>query len=131
MKVLRLQRYPLLKFLVPLALLVAAFGVYQFFTQDDASPCPCPPGQAGDQLDPAILFIYLAIAAVLAFGSLAWRKKEDVVLMFPSDTLATKNRSELQKILDGLEAGRASGEISEDRYQKARAKVGEAMKGKK
>jgi hypothetical protein len=67
---------------------------------------------------------------VLAFGGLLWKKKEDVILMFPSDALAQKNRGDLQKVLDGLDAQHASGELSDERYQNAKAKVLSAMKAK-
>lgn len=129
MKTLRRRNYPLLKLLVPLALLVFAFGIFMFFTQPDASPDrPGVPGEPGVQLSPAVLVPYILVAAVLAFGGLLWRKEEEVTLVFPSDQLQGKNRSDLQKVLDGLDESLAKGEITKERYDNARARVLKAMK---
>lgn len=123
MKTLHLKRYPLLKFLVPLAALVFAFGLFMFFNQADADAQT--PGQ---QLNPLVLLPYIAVSVGLAFAGLLWKQEEDVTLLLPSDTLVGKSRGELQRVLDGLEEAKAKGELDQARYEKAKARVLKAMK---
>lgn len=123
MKTLHLKRYPLLKFLVPLAALVFTFGLFVFFAQGDADA-----NTDGKQLNPMVLLPFIGVAIVLAFAGLLWKKEEDVTLLLPSDTLVGKSRSELQKVLDGLEESLKKGEIDQARFDKAKARVLKAMK---
>lgn len=124
------KSYPLLKFLLPLALVVLAVGLYMFFTHTcsaaDAASGVCEPGKA--DYPTMVLLPWVIAAALLAFAGLLWRRKEKLTLVFPTDQLQGKSRQELQKVLDGLEEARAKGELTEDRYHKARDRVLAEMK---
>lgn len=111
-----LTRYPLLKVLVPLAVVVAAVGVVMFVSQ---------PGPASDPnaKDPQSLVWWLVAAAAIAFASLLWKRKESLTVVLPSDRLQEASRQDLQGILETLERQREKGELTPERYTKARNKV--------
>jgi hypothetical protein len=119
------KSYPLLKFLLPLALLVLAIGLWMFFTHTcaapDASAGRCDAGKA--DYPTGVLLPWVVVAAILALGSLAYRRREKYTLVFPTDQLAGKSRADLEKVLQGLEEARAKGDITQDRYTKARDRV--------
>ena len=78
------------------------------------------------------LFIYFIVGAViLPFLSLAFPRREVVVMELPTDHLANATRQELQGMLDSLEQGKQKGELTQDRYNKARDRIVAAMKDKK
>lgn len=110
-------RYPLLKFLVPLAVLVFAIGLYQFL-------------QAAEK-DPMVILPWVVAAAALAFASLLWRRKEDVTVLLPSDRLQGAKRQDLDAVLHTLDEQRERGELSPERYTKARNRVLQEMKSAK
>lgn len=124
------KSYPLLKVLLPLALVALAVGLFLFFThtcsQADAAAGKCDAGKA--DYPTGLLLPYVGVAALLALGGLAWRRRERYTLVFPTDQLQGKSRQELQKVLDGLEEARAKGDLTEDRYRKARDRVLGEMK---
>jgi hypothetical protein len=124
-----LTRYPLLKFLVPLAVVVAILGVFLFFTQNPTGPACGAAGQEACPKDPMVLLPWLLVAAVLAFASLLWKRKEEVTVVLPSDRLQDASRQDLQGILETLERQREKGELTPERYTKARNKVLKQMQG--
>ncbi|MES2154043.1 MAG: hypothetical protein V4510_02820 [bacterium] len=112
------QKYPLLKFTIPLAVVIAAVGLAMFFMQ-------------GEPKDPAILVYTWLPAVAIALLGVAVRKKEAIEVPLPSDHIQQASRSEVDGILASLDEARAKGDMSETRYQKARAKVLAQAKGKK
>ncbi|MFO1536165.1 MAG: hypothetical protein ABR586_10905 [Thermoplasmatota archaeon] len=129
------KSYPLLKFLLPLALLVLAVGIFLFFTHETACTQElvsngesCTLGGTYRDHPTMVLLPYVIAAALLAIAGLAWRRKEKYTLVFPTDQLQGKSRQELQKVLDGLEEARAKGDITQERYTKARDRVLAEMK---
>jgi len=108
-------RYPLLKFLVPVAAVVLLIGVWLFWDQPDPK-------------DPQPLLFFALGAAAIAFGSLLWKRKENVTVLLPSDRLHEASRQDLQGILETLEKQREKGELSPERYTKARNRVLKEMK---
>jgi uncharacterized membrane protein len=125
------KSYPLLKFLIPLAVLVFAVGLLLFFLH--TGPVTDAQGRTstGQDFDPTVLVPYLIVAAALAFGGLLYRRKERVTLIFPTDQLAGRSRQELEGVLKTLEEAKSKGEITPDRYAKARDRVLSEMKGGK
>jgi uncharacterized membrane protein len=126
---LTIRKYPLLKVTLPLAAVVAAVGLWLFLTHtceaQDAAAGRC---MAGENDYPTLLLVpWVIAAAALAFVGLLWRRKQTINVLLPSDTLAEASRQELQKLLDGLDEARAKGELTEERYQKARARVLQQM----
>ena len=125
-------RYPLLKVLVPLALVVFAIGLYVFFTETVKDPgCTVSADDDCQVQDPQVLLWYGAAAAVIAFASLLWKRKEEVTVLLPSDRLQEATRQDLQGILETLEKQREKGELTPERYTKARNRVLQEMKGTK
>ncbi|MCA1818566.1 MAG: hypothetical protein ABR562_00495 [Thermoplasmatota archaeon] len=116
-KTISLTRYPLLKVLVPLAALVFLVGLVLFFQSADRDPQP--------------LLWYALAAAVIAFAGLLWKRKEEVTLVLPSDRLHDASRQDLQGILETLETQREKGELTPERYTKARNRVLKEMKAAK
>jgi hypothetical protein len=112
--------YPLLKVLVPVALLVLLAGLYLFFTQ---------PSSDGS-LDPKVLLYFIVVAIALALASLLWRRREAVTVVLPSDRLKEASDKELDSILAELQAKRDAGELDQDRYQKAKARILKAKRRK-
>lgn len=124
------KSYPLLKFLLPLAGVVLAIGLFLFFThmadctaELKASGEKCTVGTQYNDYPTSLLLLWMVAAVVLALVGLAWRRKEKYTLVFPTDQLAGKSRQDLQKVLDGLEEALAKGDITQDRYTKARNRV--------
>jgi len=111
------RKYPLLKFTIALAVVIAAVGLVMFFTTADGSP--------------AVLLVTWGIAAVVAFLGVVIRRKEAVEIPLPSDHLKEASRTEVDGILASLDEARAKGDMSEARYQNARAKVLAQAKPKK
>lgn len=105
-----LTRYPLLKATIVVAVVVFAVGLVMFFQQPDPR-------------DPQILLWFAVGAAAVAFAGLLWRRKEQVTVMLPSDRLHDASRTDLQGILETLETQREKGELSPERYTKARNRV--------
>ena len=122
-KTLSLTRYPLLKFLVPLAVVIFIVGLWYFFKLQTPA--------ADGSLDPMPLLWFAIVAAVVAFASLAWKRKEEVTLLLPTDRLHEASRQDLQGILATLDTQREKGELSDERYTKARNRVLQEMKGAK
>lgn len=106
------KTYPLLPWCIGLAVIIAIVGVVM-------SGLVTNPSGA----DVMTLVIALVVAAVVAFAALLYRRKEVYEVTLPTDRLAEANRSELQGILQGLDEAKAKGEIPEERYQKAKAKI--------
>jgi uncharacterized membrane protein len=131
-----IQRYPLLKVTIPLALVVAAVGLYLFLSQSSScagadDPVPgCRAGSTYATHDTMTLLPWLGVAALIALVGAFIKKREDKTLLFPTDQLKDSSRADLQKVLDGLEEARAKGEIPEERYVNARNRVLAEMKGK-
>ncbi|HEX2066543.1 MAG TPA: hypothetical protein VHI93_07005 [Candidatus Thermoplasmatota archaeon] len=127
------KSYPLLKVLLPLALLVLAVGIFLFFTHTcsaaDAADGRCEAGKA--DYPTGVLLPYIVAAAAVALAGLLYRRRERVTLVFPTDQLHGKSRQELEKVLAGLEEARAKGDITPDRYAKARDRVLAEMKSTK
>jgi hypothetical protein len=124
------KSYPLLKLLLPLALLVLAVGIFLFFTHtadctqalvDNGEKCTV--GGTYHDHPTGVLLPYVIAAALVALGSLLYRRKEQYTLVFPTDQLHGKSRQELEKVLAGLEEARAKGDITPERYTKARDRV--------
>jgi hypothetical protein len=115
-------RYPLLKFLAPLAILIFAVGLFFFFTQTTSEE---------QGLDPKPLLWFALAAAAVLFASLLWKRKEQVTVLLPSDRLQEATRQDLQGILETLERQREKGELTPERYTKARNKVLAEMKAAK
>jgi hypothetical protein len=105
-------RYPILKVMLLLAGLAAVVGLVLFFAQ-------------GNQ-DPAILLYTWVPAIALALLGAAVRRRENVEVLMPSDQLQDASRSEVEGIIAKLDEARAKGEISEERYRKAKARVTKA-----
>lgn len=115
-----LTRYPLLKFLVPLAVVLAAIGFFLFLQ---------PSSDPNAAKDPMVLVPWLVAAALVAFASLLWKRKEELTVVLPSDRLQDASRQDLQGILETLERQREKGELTPERYTKARNKVLKQMEG--
>jgi hypothetical protein len=115
-RTLTLTRYPLLKVSLPLGLLILLAGLVVFFTNAN---------------DAMMLLPFLVVAALVAFAGLLWRKREAVEMVLPTDRLHERSRKELQGILETLDASKAKGELTEERYQKARDRIVKEMKGRK
>lgn len=119
------KSYPLLKVLLPLAILILAVGLFLFFihtcSSADAAGGLCEAGKA--DYPTGLLLPYVIAAALVALASLLYRRKDEYTLVFPTDQLHGKSRQELQKVLDGLEEARTKGDITQDRYTKARDRV--------
>lgn len=128
------RKYPLLKFAVPAALVVFAVGLYLFFTQTQPLRAGCTPS-ADDScksgLDPMVMVPWLVAAAVIAFLGVLVRRKQAVQIALPSDHIQGASRGEVDGILSSLDEARARGDMSETRYQKAKAKVLAQAKAKK
>ncbi|MEA3144054.1 MAG: hypothetical protein QOG31_1378 [Thermoplasmata archaeon] len=129
------KSYPLLKVLLPLALLVLAVGIFLFFTHTAtctaelaANGEKCTPGGTYNDHPTGTLLPYVIAAAVVALASLLYRRREQYTLVFPTDQLHGKSRADLEKVLAGLEEARAKGDITQDRYTKARDRVLAEMK---
>jgi uncharacterized membrane protein len=129
------KSYPLLKFLLPLAGIVLAIGLALFFmhsadctqaVKDSGESCTV--GGTYHDLPTGTLLPWVLVAALLALGGLAWRRKEKYTLVFPTDQLQGKSRADLEKVLQGLDEARAKGDITQDRYTKARDRVLAEMK---
>lgn len=113
------KSYPLVKWLVAgsAVLLVAGLllsGVLT--TPDDAEP---------------MTLVYFVIAAViLPFLALAFPRRQVVTLELPSDHLTSMGRTELEGVLQQLEAAKAKGDLDDKRYVNARQRVLDAIKAK-
>ncbi len=124
-----IQRYPLLKVTIPLALVVAAVGIYLFIshtascTADIATDANCTVGSSYNDHPTLVILPWLLVAAVVALAGALVKKKDEVTFVFPTDQLKSSSRADLQKVLDGLEEARRKGEIPEDRYVNARDRV--------
>ncbi len=128
------RKYPLLKFTIPLALLVAAVGLFLFFSQSQPLRAGCTPSaddSCKDGLDPMVLLPWLIAAAVVAFVGVLVRSKQAIEVPLPSDHIKQASRSEVDGILATLDEARARGDMSETRYNKAKAKVLAQAKAKK
>lgn len=117
------RKYPLLKFAIPVAIILAGIGLYLLFTAKDGS------GQ--QTMDPAVMAPWLIGAVVVALLGAMVRRKEAVEVALPSDQVASASRTEVDGIISQLDEARAKGELSETRYQKAKAKVLAQAKSKK
>ena len=115
------KTYPMIKWLVIVSALVLIVGVYMSGILT---------GDSGDDSLP-VLFGAVAVAILLPFLALAFPRRQVLTLELPTDTLGGRSRTELDAILAGLDEAKAKGEMDEERYTKARAKVVAAMKGKK
>jgi hypothetical protein len=109
-----LVRYPLLKFMVPLAVVALGIGIYLFV--------------ADAEHDPMGLLPWLAAFAILMAIPFLWRRKEEYTVLLPTDRLEGADRRQLEGILETLEQQRDKGELSPERYTKARNRVLKAMK---
>lgn len=132
-----LQRTPLLKITVPLAIVIAGIGVYLFLnstapcTAELASSLGCTAGQSYNDYPTMLLLPWVLAAGLVALAGALVRKKDEYTLLLPTDQLAQSSRADLQKVLDGLEEARRKGEIPQDRYVNARDRVlAEMGKGK-
>ncbi|MEK6984978.1 MAG: hypothetical protein AABX89_01175 [Candidatus Thermoplasmatota archaeon] len=125
-----IQRTPLLKVTLPIALVVAGIGIFLFLSNtatcagagDPVDDCTAA-GQSYSERDTGILLPWILVAGLIAIAGAFVRKKDEVTLLFPTDQLKESSRADLQKVLDGLEESRRKGEIPEDRYIKARDRV--------
>ncbi len=131
-----IQRYPLLKFTLPIALIVAGIGIFLFVTHQatcsaEASAAgTCAIGAKYTDYDPLILLMWVGPAALVLMASAFVKRKDEMTLVYPTDQLKSSSRADLQKVLEGLEEARKKGEIPEDRYVNARNRVLAEMKGK-
>ena len=131
-----IQRYPLLKVTLPLALIVAGIGIYLFVTHqstctaEGATSGNCTAGSQYNDYDPMILLLWVGPAALVLLASAFVKRKDEMTLLYPTDQLKSSSRADLQKVLEGLEEARKKGEIPEDRYVNARNRVLSEMKGK-
>ncbi|MEA3190899.1 MAG: hypothetical protein QOD77_1481 [Thermoplasmata archaeon] len=114
------KTYPLLKVAVPVAILLAAIGLWLFMTQKDADGAS----------NPMNLVWWVVAAAVVVFGSLLVRRHETVEMRLPSDELEERSRTELEGLLATLDQQKARGELSPERHRKARAKIEAQLKAK-
>lgn len=117
------RKYPFLKIAIAIAIVLAGIGLYLLFTHKDAN--------GATDLDPVVLLPWLGGAIVVALLGAMVRRKEAVEVTLPSDHVASASRTEVDGIIDKLDEARAKGELSETRYQKAKAKVLAQAKGKK
>ena len=114
------KSYPLVKwFLVASAVLVAV-GLYLsgVLSAND-----------GEQ-NIGLLIGFIAVAALLPFLAMAFPRREVLTMSLPTDHLATMSREELEGMLSTLDTAKAKGEMDDQRYAKARARVLEAIKAK-
>jgi len=111
------RKYPLLKITIPIGIVIAIVGLVMFLMDPAKSP--------------VILLITWGIAAVVTFLGVIIRRKEAIEIPLPSDHLAAASRSEVDGVLASLDEARAKGDMTETRYQKARAKVLAQAKAKK
>lgn len=86
---------------------------------------------APDDAEPMMLVYFLVPAIILPFIAVAMPRREVLQIELPSDHLANASRTELQGMLDSLEEGKRKGELSQDRYNKARDRIVAVMKAKK
>lgn len=114
------KSYPLLPWALGLAGVLFVVGVVMSGVVTNA-----------DSGDVTTLLVFIGIAFVVALAGLAWRRKQTVEVVLPTDRLHDASRTELQGILEGLEAARAKGEIPAERYEKAKARILAEMAPKK
>lgn len=132
-----IQRTPLLKVTLPLALVIAAIGVWLFLNSTAmceasfASEVGCTAGQPYNDRPTMVLLPWLLAAGLVAIAGALVRKKDEVTLLLPTDQLARSSRADLQKVLDGLEEAHRKGELPTERYHNARDRVLAEMKGAK
>lgn len=115
-----IKTYPLLRWLLVASAVVVVVGLV-------ASKIVTDPNNA----DTNTLLVFVAIAVVLPFLALAMPRRQVVTYELPTDTLDRRSKKELEGILQELDAAKASGEMDEARYTKAREKILAALKGKK
>ncbi len=84
-----------------------------------------------DNADTQLFLIFVGAAIVIPFLALALPRQRVLEVALPTDHLANATRQDLQGMLDGLEEGKRKGEITPDRYAKARDRILAEMKGKK
>jgi uncharacterized membrane protein len=124
------KSYPLLKFTLPLAVIIAAVGIVLFMTHSTQCTAdlknrgqPCTLGETFHDHPTGKLLPYVLGAVVVALLGVTVRRRETVNVLLPSDTLEAASRAEQQKLLDGLEEARRKGELTEERYRNARDRV--------
>jgi hypothetical protein len=114
------KTYPLLKWLLIASGLLAIVGLV-------LSKLVTDPNNA----DSGVLLRFLIPAALLPFIGIFFPRREVLTVELPSDKLSQATRQELQGMLDSLEEGKRKGELSQERYNKARDRIVAAMKTKK
>lgn len=114
------KTYPLVKWLLLVSALVVAVGLALsgILTPND--------GESRTGLFVACL----ALAALLPFLALAFPRREVLTIELPTDHLATMSRTELEGLLQQLDAAKGKGEMDEARSMNARQRVLDALKAK-
>lgn len=114
-----IKSYPMVKWFLVVSLILLAVGLWRSKLITDP-----------DNAQPMMLVWFVIPAVILPFLALAFPRREVVTVELPTDSLTGRSRSELEGILQQLDAAKAKGEMDEGRYTKAREKILAAMKGK-
>lgn len=113
------KSYPLVKWLLGGSAVLLILGLVLsgvLTTPDDAQP---------------MTLVYFVIgAAVLPFIAMAFPRRQVVTLELPSDHLTSMSRTELEGVLQQLEAAKTKGDLDQKRYVNARQRVLDAIKAK-
>ncbi|HLF16344.1 MAG TPA: hypothetical protein VI796_02795 [Candidatus Thermoplasmatota archaeon] len=107
------KTYPLLRWFGLAAAAVFAYGVVGFFSFRKGETNP--------------LLLTLAIAAVIPFVALAFGRSAGPTRHESSLDLSRSTRQELEGAMKGLEKAHKAGDIPDGRYEKAKARLQEAM----
>lgn len=112
--------YPLIGWLVALAIVVLALGLWKsgLFT-----------GTSTDDRT-GLLIGAVVVAILLPFLALAFPRRNVLTVELPSDHLAGMSRQELEGVLAQLDSAKAKGEMDDQRYTNARKRVVAALKTK-
>lgn len=111
------KSYPLIKWFVAASALLIILGLV--LSGVLTSP---------DDAEPMILVYFVIGAVVLPFLAMAFPRRQVLTVELPTDHLANMTRTELEGVLQQLEAAKAKGDMDEQRYVNARKRVLAAIK---
>ena len=113
------KNYPLVKWLLILAAVLAVVGLLQSRIITDP-----------DNGDPMLLVYFLIPAILLPFLGMLFPRREVMTMELPTDQLSGMSKAELEGVLAGLEEAKAKGEMDDARYGRARERILAAIKEK-
>lgn len=114
-----IKSYPLVKWFVAGSAVLIVLGLV-------LSKLVTDPNDA----EPMTLVYFVIGAAILPFIAMAFPRRQVLTVELPSDHLTTMSRTELEGVLQQLEAAKAKGDLDQKRYVNARQRVLDAIKVK-